>query len=333
VHQGGEQGPGPNKSEDFVSRQGDSSREADVDELLARLKDGLRSSKPGEESVAAALQAIQRLALEADIEESFNAESGAEEGSGPTCPSCGKPNRPGHRFCAHCGVPIPALASDITELSPLTRNAPSGQVGHHYYHHHYHHHYFSPSDGMASAAAFDARIPVDSTAARETPRFRAPLGGAAVSRAEAAVRKTTQDWAQACNTKQLDDLVELYTADAMVLRPNVPAVRGTAAIREFFFGVLEAGLGEVELETLRVEIFGEIAYEAGKCKSLVPIAMGKRREERGKYLLVLNRQAGSEWKIAADSWSNDLSLATPEPIAKPGTAGPGTQAQRMPRKP
>ena len=47
-----------------------------------------------------------------------------------------------------------------------------------------------------------------------------------------------------------------YAVDAIVLRPNVPPVRGTAAIHEFFVGVLDAGLGEVDMEPLRVEIFG-----------------------------------------------------------------------------
>jgi uncharacterized protein (TIGR02246 family) len=155
-----------------------------------------------------------------------------------------------------------------------------------------------------------------------------------LSRAEAAVRKLSQDWVQACNTKQLDDLVELYVADALVLRSNVPAVRGTAAIREFFFGVLDAGLGEVELEPLRVELFGDLAYEAGRCQMLVPVAMGKRREERGKYLVILNRQAGGEWKIVADCWSSDLSLGiASEPAAKPSVPNPGSALPRPPRKP
>jgi hypothetical protein len=39
---------------------------------------------------------------------------------------------------------------------------------------------------------------------------------------------------------------------------------------------------------------------------LVPIAMGKRREERGKYLIVLVRQSTGVWKILADCWSSDL---------------------------
>jgi hypothetical protein len=39
---------------------------------------------------------------------------------------------------------------------------------------------------------------------------------------------------------------------------------------------------------------------------LVP-AMGKRREERGKYVILSARQAG-EWKVIVDAWSTDLSL-------------------------
>ena len=54
--------------------------------------------------------------------------------------------------------------------------------------------------------------------------------------------------------KQLDDLVDLYVPDATVLRPNVPAVRGAAAIREFFFGLLDAGMSEVEMDSQRAGI-------------------------------------------------------------------------------
>ena len=149
-------------------------------------------------------------------------------------------------------------------------------------------------------------------------RTRAALTGPSLSRAEAAVRQLTQDLALACNTKQLDDLVNLYGSDALVLRPNFPPVRGSAAIREFFVAALDAGLGEVEMEPMRTELLGDIAYEAGRCKMLVPIAMGKRREERGKYLIVSTRQANGEWKAVADSWSSDLSLGvSAESLAKP----------------
>jgi uncharacterized protein (TIGR02246 family) len=127
-----------------------------------------------------------------------------------------------------------------------------------------------------------------------------------------------QDWAQACNTKHLDDLLELYTPDATLIRSNIPPVRSLPAIREFLHALLEAGLGELEMESLRVEVMGEIAIDLGRCKMLVPVAMGRRREERGKYLLVLVRQPAGMWRILADCWSADQTLASP-------TAGEASQ--------
>ena len=137
------------------------------------------------------------------------------------------------------------------------------------------------------------------------------------SRAETAVRQLVQDWAQACNIKHLDDLVELYSSDATLIRSNVPPVRSLPAIREFLFALLEAGLGDVEMESLRTEVFGEIAFELGRCKMLVPVAMGKRREERGKYLVVMARQPAGHWKIVADCWSTDLNISAASPVEPP----------------
>ncbi|HEX4424675.1 MAG TPA: nuclear transport factor 2 family protein [Terriglobales bacterium] len=295
-----------------------------VDDFFNRMKHEMRRPKPGQEAVTAALHAIQRLGLQNDSETSVDGldETAAGFAAERLCHACGSANPGDNRFCAFCGVPLP-------EAPAAVASSPASHVpGPHHYHHHYHHHYFS-SDGSPQASASAEQRPANSGAsARDAVRTRAPLGTPGLSRSEAAVRKMTQDWVQACNTKHLDDLVEIYHPDAIVLRPNVPPVRGTAAIREFFFSVLDAGLGEVELEPIRVELAGEIAYEAGRCKMLVP-HMGKRREERGKYLVTLARQAG-EWKILADCWSSDLSLGGgAESSTTPAASNPAT---RPPRK-
>ena len=279
-----------------------------VDEFFRRLKYDMRRPKPGQEGVAAALQAIQRLALEGDATESAEIVAGQGfEHNSVSCAMCGTANRPENRFCASCGVSLQEIPSD-DEVTPAQRptQQPATPAGPHSYHHHYHHHYFSNVDGAAPSTP-ESRAAGNNAPARDSARGRAPMPGPTSSRAEAAVKKLTQDWALACNTKHLDDLVELYSPDAVVLRSNVPPVRGTAAIREFFFNVLEAGLSEAELEPLRVELLGEVAFEAGRCKTLVPVAMGKRREERGKYLIISARHDG-EWKVIADCWSSDLSL-------------------------
>ena len=275
-----------------------------VDEFLTRMTKDVRHPRPGQEAVGAALQAIQRLAVEMDAES-----LASERTEAPVCNSCGATNRAGNRFCSACGVPLQVAPVQAIEVSPQTPPV-ALPPGDHHYHHHYHHHYFSSTDGGGVVPTAEPKSNVGSA------RVRPPATGG-LSRAETAVRQLTQDWARACNSKHIDDLVSLYAADATVMRPNYPAVRGTSAIREFFCGVLEAGLGDVELEAMRTEVLGDVAYEAGRCKSLVP-AVGKRREERGKYLLICMKQ-NAEWRILADSWSSDLGVA----IDVPPAAAPG----------
>jgi uncharacterized protein (TIGR02246 family) len=246
------------------------------------------------------------------------------------CRVCGYRNRDGNKFCGMCGIttelaasmaeeerpshalsipPNPFSDHDPAERQAVTR--PTGQETHHF-HHHYHHHYFPGGEAMAARSGADPvrdsmREPQREDKLRATAALRGDM-----SRAEAAVRSLAHEWVLACNTKHLDDLIELYTHDALVLRSNCPPVRGASAVREFFFGALDAGLGEVEVEPLRVEVVGDLAYEAGRCKALIPSATGKRREERGKYLWVCARQSNGEWKLAADCWSSDLTLSTLE---------------------
>jgi ketosteroid isomerase-like protein len=226
-----------------------------------------------------------------------------------------------------CGVAISAdqAAGERRSAQALARTpgpiaaetfpaSPRGNETHHY-HHHYHHHYFPGPEGIYPRGGAD---PSREVAREEKSRPNVALRGE-MTRAEAAVRNSTQEWVVACNTKHLDDLVELYVPDGIVLRSNCPPIRGATAVREFFFGALGAGLGEVELEPLRVDVVGDMAYEAGRFKALVPSATGKRREERGKYLWVCQRQSNLEWKLAADCWSSDLTLSTLESDVPVGT--------------
>jgi len=307
---------------------------SDVDEFYKQLQPEMRRPRPGPDAMAAALEAVQRLAAEADAEDAAQGPSAAA--SLGSCRVCGYRNREGNKFCAMCGLPAdgfdgglderlpheftqggdaspaapPFLPPPHREREPQLR-AGTGSPETHHYHHHYHHHYFpgGQEGGASRPAAQEFREP--------EKRQMSVLRGESMSRAETAVRRITQEWVMACNTKHLDDLLDLYVADAMVMRSNYPAVRGAAAVREFFFGALDAGLGEVEVEPIRVEVAGDMAYEAGRCKALVPGAAGKRREERGKYLWVLARQSNGEWKIASDCWSSDLTFGGAESNVPP----------------
>jgi len=311
------------KSTPLAGRKSEGGQSLAVEELIRRLRSEMRLPQASGDQMATAVQAVQKMALQMDSGESVGSIAEAQEHS--TCHACGNANAPGNRFCARCGVPLQEAPEGEAPPPVQLINPLAPAAGQHHYHHHYHHHFFAASDGAGAAPAADQRMG-SVPAGRESIRGRgAGAGGAGLSRAELAVRKLSQDWALACNTKNLDDLVDLYAADAQVLRPNVPAIRSTAAIRELLFSALEAGLGEVRMEPLRVEVLGDVAYEVGRCNMLAPGVAGKRREERGKYVILAARQSG-EWKILVDCWSSDLSLAGVEPAPISGLRNPAKSA-------
>jgi uncharacterized protein (TIGR02246 family) len=290
----------PESPDPAADQGGDVRENPEIDEFFHRLPSNLRWPKPSAEAVAAVVEAIQRLAGGAEQEPRTAV---TRESAPDACTGCGHPRAEGMRFCGYCGLPI----------AEGTQPAAAGQ---HHYHHHYLH--FIPAQAGWGRGPSEAEL--------GPPRGRAAAGASssAGSRAENAVRQVVQDWAQACNTRHLDDVLELYAPDATLVRANVAPVRSVPAIREFLFALLEAGLGDVEMESLRTEVFGEIAFDMGRLNMLVPVAMGKRREERGKYLVLMARQPAGNWKIIADCWSTDLSVSGPtavEPVRKPGDTG------------
>ncbi len=293
----------------------------EVEEFFQRLPGSFHWPKPNAEAVAAAVEAIQRMAGGSVAAQDLATAGDAEPGY--ACSACGGPLPAGARFCASCGISQEAAAGD-TGAQPQSRSGAQ-----HHFHHHYHH--LVPNSATASGAPSAESEP-------GAPRGRAPgpsgtgaSGKSPGGRAEAGARQVVQDWAQACNTRHIDDLLELYAADATLIRSSVPPVRSLPAIREFLISLLEAGLGDVEMESLRVEVMGEIALDLGRCKMLVPIAMGKRREERGKYLVVLVRQPAGTWKILADCWSADLAVSAPPPEPVARKAGEPIPPLRKPR--
>ncbi|MFY9645553.1 MAG: nuclear transport factor 2 family protein [Terriglobales bacterium] len=285
----------------------------EVDEFFQRLPGSFHWPKPNAEAVAAAMEAIQRISggsMPGTPSASAGAEPLSVDAPGKACSACGGVLPAGARFCVWCGI----------SNEPITTNAaaPSSPAGgQHHFHHHYHHIVPSPAgSGRAPAASVPTAEPESSAAF--VPQGRAPgAPGSTGGRAEAGARQMVQDWAQACNTRHIDDLLELYAADATIIRSSVPPVRSLAAIREFLVSLLDAGLGDVEMESLRLEVMGDIALDLGRCKMLVPVAMGKRREERGKYLVVLVKQPTGIWKIIADCWSSDLPVGAPPPPPEP----------------
>jgi len=100
-------------------------------------------------------------------------------------------------------------------------------------------------------------------------------------------------------------MANLYTSEAQLLPANSDFVRGTAAIRAFWQGVIDLGLKEATLETIEAEVHGDTVIEVGRYRLL---AAGGAVADSGKYVVVWKDDRGT-WKLHRDIWTTSQPAA------------------------
>lgn len=123
---------------------------------------------------------------------------------------------------------------------------------------------------------------------------------------EALISKIGQEWAQHWNAGDLDRLTQAFAPDAVYMPPHHAAIHGRDAIREYLKTPLKHGVNDLTYEVTFIKHSGDLAYDVGRYSMSLPRPEGGRRQDRGKYLTVWQRQADGQWKIAADTFSSDL---------------------------
>ncbi|HUF52904.1 MAG TPA: DUF4440 domain-containing protein [Dehalococcoidia bacterium] len=114
------------------------------------------------------------------------------------------------------------------------------------------------------------------------------------------IDETNAKFTKALREGDIATVASLYTTDGVLAAPNAPMVRGTAAIKEMFDGMVQQmGAPDLKLETQEVEDLGETAWELGTYRMN---AAGIT--DTGKYIVVWKRQDGA-WKLHADIWNSD----------------------------
>lgn len=139
---------------------------------------------------------------------------------------------------------------------------------------------------------------------------------------EAAIRATRANFETAAGSGSADAMAALYTADGVVLPPNMARAAGTAAIKRLFSGMLTAGTPHLTLTMDNVAGRQDMAYVVGTYHlSWTPKTAGAAAPpaDSGKYVEVLMRQADGSWKTAVDSWNSDVPMPAGEaaPAAAP----------------
>ena len=102
----------------------------------------------------------------------------------------------------------------------------------------------------------------------------------------------------------------LYTESARLLPPSSGVICGRAAIEAFWRAGIEVGISEAEFEASEFRRHDGVAYEIGHYTLRVDDGDGSVLD-RGKYVLVHERQADGSWRRAVEMFHPDREPARP----------------------
>jgi ketosteroid isomerase-like protein len=150
--------------------------------------------------------------------------------------------------------------------------------------------------------------------AAETPEQIAAREQAAADSAKAAVADGTARWVRFVNAGQPDSVASLFTADGVMMPPDVPGATGHDSITARNRTLIIPG-GTLSITGQNTSVHGPIAVERGVWSYTAP-AQGRTPAINlgGKYLAHWHK-TDAGWLIAENIWNND-SPAPPMPPAR-----------------
>jgi uncharacterized protein (TIGR02246 family) len=125
-----------------------------------------------------------------------------------------------------------------------------------------------------------------------------------VSASKIELGQMNRDFAAALNAKDAKAAAALYTADAVLIPPGEPLVRGREAIEEYWRGAIESGgVRDVSVETMDALSSGSLGYETGSFVLTVNGPDGEAVIDRGRYIELLRREPDGRWLSTHGIWN------------------------------
>jgi len=117
------------------------------------------------------------------------------------------------------------------------------------------------------------------------------------------VQRAQDAWNAAFNRGDAVGVAAQYTQNAAVLPPTHSVIKGTAAIRDFWQGLITAGFKEHGIEMLDAEAEGGFAFASGRWWASGPGEGGKAQRFEGIVVTVMRRQGDGTWKACLHTWN------------------------------
>lgn len=151
-----------------------------------------------------------------------------------------------------------------------------------------------------------------------------PPGGATDARK--AIDAANANWVRLTTSGHADSIAEFYAQNAVLLPPNMAAVRGKEAIRAFF-ATQNTVKPSLTVRADSVWASGTAAVEQGRWwwKWTGAPPPGVPPTDSGKYIVRWVNEGGT-WLMAQDIWNSDV--AAPAPAAPAPRPAPARRTTR-----
>ena len=133
------------------------------------------------------------------------------------------------------------------------------------------------------------------------------------SKVDPNISKISSAYEAAANAEDLAKLSALYTADAVEMPPNAPAIRGRSAIEAYYKKEFADGDGKASIKPTESAISGNIAYEVGTYSQTMKMKTGQTMSDVGKYIVLMKQGPDKQWKIAYLIYNGDNPPPAPQP--------------------
>ncbi len=117
------------------------------------------------------------------------------------------------------------------------------------------------------------------------------------------IQRANDRWNSAFNSGNADAVAALYSQDAVVLPSTHAVVRGTSAIKDFWNGLISAGVKDHRIEMIDAQAVGDIAYATGKWSANALGEDGNTQHYEGTIVTIFKRQGDGSWRACLHTWN------------------------------
>jgi len=115
---------------------------------------------------------------------------------------------------------------------------------------------------------------------------------------QAEITAVNRIFEDAVRRRDVERMASVYTPDAIALPPDGPIVRGRDNIKQLWGSALEQmGLKSVKLDTVDLQIAGDLAYEVGEATLGLPAGSAVVK------FVVVWKKVDAQWRWHRDIWN------------------------------